>query len=177
MRMLRDIVAPSERADTVGALGARKSGNFLAARALRFRRITPSPTRGVLPVNNALYGSGLRLLEALMLRVKEVDFARGQLTIRDPKWKDLACGWGEVFAVRCDRSQGAFRVARSALEVGISSDTPLARRGRPRKPPSSARRTLVQRAETAAAQATKLDPPLKRIFWSAATTAVPCRCF
>lgn len=34
-----------------------------------------------------LYGSGLRLLEALMLRVKDVDFLRGQLTIRDPKWK------------------------------------------------------------------------------------------
>jgi integron integrase len=34
-----------------------------------------------------LYGSGLRLLEALTLRVKDVDFGRGQLTIRDPKWK------------------------------------------------------------------------------------------
>lgn len=38
-------------------------------------------------VAQLLYGSGLRLLEALMLRVKEVDFERGQLTIRDPKWK------------------------------------------------------------------------------------------
>jgi integrase len=28
-----------------------------------------------------LYGSGLRLLEALTLRVKDVDFARGQLTV------------------------------------------------------------------------------------------------
>ncbi|HUP59083.1 MAG TPA: tyrosine-type recombinase/integrase [Thermoanaerobaculia bacterium] len=72
-----------------------------------------------------LYGSGLRLLEALTLRVKDVDFARGQLTIRDPKWKrdrttmlpravtpdmheqllsarlrhqeDLAEGWGRVW--------------------------------------------------------------------------------
>jgi site-specific recombinase XerD len=34
-----------------------------------------------------LYGSGLRLLEALALRIKDVDFARGQLTVRDPKWK------------------------------------------------------------------------------------------
>jgi integron integrase len=34
-----------------------------------------------------LYGPGLRLLEALTLRVKDVDFLRGQLTIRDPKWK------------------------------------------------------------------------------------------
>jgi integron integrase len=32
-----------------------------------------------------LYGSGLRLLEALQLRVKDIDFARGELLIRDPK--------------------------------------------------------------------------------------------
>ncbi len=66
-----------------------------------------------------------RLLEALALRIKDVDFARGQLTVRDPKWKhdrtamlpaavtaglheqivhsrlvhqeDLACGWGETW--------------------------------------------------------------------------------
>jgi integron integrase len=73
----------------------------------------------------ALYGSGLRLLEALTLRVKDVDFERGQVTVRDPKWKhdratmlprsivpelqeqllrahrlhneDLAAGWGRVW--------------------------------------------------------------------------------
>jgi integron integrase len=72
-----------------------------------------------------LYGSGLRLLEALMLRVKDIDFQRGQLMIRDPKWnhdrttmmpravagelheqllraqllheEDLAVGWGRVW--------------------------------------------------------------------------------
>ena len=38
-------------------------------------------------VAQLLYGSGLRLLEALMLRVKDVDFARGQIAVRDPKWK------------------------------------------------------------------------------------------
>lgn len=32
-----------------------------------------------------LYGSGLRLLECLQLRVKDVDFSRSQLHIRDPK--------------------------------------------------------------------------------------------
>jgi len=36
-------------------------------------------------VAKLLYGSGLRLLEALTLRVKDVDFARQQITIRDPK--------------------------------------------------------------------------------------------
>lgn len=34
-----------------------------------------------------LYGSGLRLLEALRLRVKDVDFARRELFVRDPKGK------------------------------------------------------------------------------------------
>ena len=32
-----------------------------------------------------LYGSGLRLLECAELRVKDVDFERGELTVRDPK--------------------------------------------------------------------------------------------
>ena len=32
-----------------------------------------------------LYGSGLRLLECLSLRVKDVDFNRGQILVRDPK--------------------------------------------------------------------------------------------
>ena len=32
-----------------------------------------------------LYGSGLRLLECLRLRVKDLDFARGELTVRRGK--------------------------------------------------------------------------------------------
>src|SRR5256885_1177377 len=36
-------------------------------------------------VARLLYGSGLRLLEALHLRAKDVDFARRQLVVRDPK--------------------------------------------------------------------------------------------
>jgi integron integrase len=55
--------------------------------------LTPEEVRRVLSrmtglphaVALLLYGSGLRLLEALMLRVKDVDFERGQLHIRDPK--------------------------------------------------------------------------------------------
>lgn len=34
-----------------------------------------------------LYGAGLRLLEALMLRVKDLDFGRNEITVRDAKWK------------------------------------------------------------------------------------------
>lgn len=36
-------------------------------------------------VANLLYGAGLRLLEALRLRVKDVDFARGEILVRDGK--------------------------------------------------------------------------------------------
>jgi integron integrase len=36
-------------------------------------------------VANLLYGSGLRLLEALRLRVKDMDFARGEILVRDGK--------------------------------------------------------------------------------------------
>ncbi len=36
-------------------------------------------------IGKLLYGSGLRLLEALRLRVKDVDFARGQIIVRSGK--------------------------------------------------------------------------------------------
>ena len=36
-------------------------------------------------VSEVLYGSGLRLMEALRLRVKDLDFERRELTVRDGK--------------------------------------------------------------------------------------------
>lgn len=36
-------------------------------------------------VDNLLYGSGLRLMEALRLRVKDVEFSRGEILVRDGK--------------------------------------------------------------------------------------------
>jgi integrase len=33
-----------------------------------------------------LYGSGLRLMEALRLRVQDIDFAMKQITVRDGKF-------------------------------------------------------------------------------------------
>src|SRR5262249_22808066 len=55
--------------------------------------LSPAETRQIIEevagtsrlVVKLLYGSGLRLLEALRLRVKDVDFARHELFVRDPK--------------------------------------------------------------------------------------------
>jgi integrase len=55
--------------------------------------LTPEEVRAVLAelggvealVAGLLYGSGLRLMEALRLRVKDLDFARRELTVRDGK--------------------------------------------------------------------------------------------
>lgn len=41
-------------------------------------------------VANLLYGAGLRLLEALRLRVKDIDFARGEVLVRDGKGARIA---------------------------------------------------------------------------------------
>jgi integrase len=37
-----------------------------------------------------LYGAGLRLMECVRLRVKDVDFGYGQITVRDGKGCDSA---------------------------------------------------------------------------------------
>jgi len=55
--------------------------------------LTPSEARSVIDevggvsrlVVQLLYGSGLRLLECLQLRVKDADFGRGEILVRDPK--------------------------------------------------------------------------------------------
>lgn len=65
-----------------------------AARPARLPAVlTPDEARDVLAqlegvtrvVGLLLYGSGLRLLEALRLRVKDMDLGRGLITVRDPK--------------------------------------------------------------------------------------------
>ncbi len=40
-----------------------------------------------------LYGSGLRLLEGLRLWAKDLDFARGEITVRDGKGQKAAQRW------------------------------------------------------------------------------------
>ena len=72
-------------------------GQIQALRAERPVRVpvvlTPEEVKRVIPIIGGapqlvvklLYGSGLRLLEALRLRVKDVDFGMKQLTVRDGK--------------------------------------------------------------------------------------------
>ena len=47
--------------------------------AVRIIQLLPSPYRLVVKL---LYGSGLRVMECLKLRVKDVDFVQGQITVR-----------------------------------------------------------------------------------------------
>ena len=108
--------------DAIGpAAAARPAGTSTAAPR-------PGPSRPGAPyalVARLLYGSGLRLLEALQLRVKDVDLTRGELVVRHGKGgKDrvtvlpataepaLAAHLTRVQALHaCDRADGGGRVA------------------------------------------------------------------
>jgi len=131
-----------------------------------------------------LYGSGLRLLEALALRIKDVDFERGQLTVRDPKWKhdrttmlpaavvgelheqivqsrllhqeDLACGWGETWLPDAI----ARRIPSAAKDPRWHWVFPATRRWRDsdgREGRHHLHETVVQRAVTEASRASGID--------------------
>jgi len=41
-------------------------------------------------IGQLLYGTGMRLLECLRLRIKDVDFERNQITVRDGKGSNYA---------------------------------------------------------------------------------------
>ena len=101
-----------------------------------------------------LYGSGLRLMEALRLRVKDLDFERRELTVRDGKGgkdrltllpqslvaalqehllkvrrlhqADLAAGWGRVLMPYALARKYPERRSGMGLAMGVSPAEPLA---------------------------------------------------
>jgi integron integrase len=74
-------------------------------------------------VAQLLYGSGLRLLEALRLRIKDVDLARGRLIIRNPKGgKDRATVLPEVLRKQLQDQIDRVRVLHKAdLDAGFGA--------------------------------------------------------
>ena len=70
-----------------------------------------------------LYGTGMRLMECLRLRVKDVDFERSEITVRDGKGgkdrrHDVAATAGRAVAAQLARGAGAARSATCSAGYG-----------------------------------------------------------
>lgn len=69
-----------------GIVGARKSQRLPVVLSVSEVEVVLSRMRGTAGlVARLLYGSGLRILECLRLRVKDIDFARNEILVRDGK--------------------------------------------------------------------------------------------
>lgn len=84
-------------------------------------------------VASLLYGGGLRLMEALRLRIKDLDIDRGELTIRDGKGsKDrvtvLPAALVTPLRAHLARLRGKFQDERRRGEPGVSLPQALARK-------------------------------------------------
>ncbi|TNF37957.1 MAG: integron integrase [Deltaproteobacteria bacterium] len=191
---VREAVAPSTQNQALsallflyrGVLGREVGDLGEVIRARRPKRLPVVLTRGevravleALPedkklVPSMLYGSGLRLMECLRLRVKDLDFERSQLTIRDGKGAkdrltmlpqslrpelrehlrevrrihqhDLAAGWGRVWLP----TALARKFPNAPVEWGWQWVFPQARRWRCSETGEQGRHhvdaTLIQRA-------------------------------
>jgi integron integrase len=118
-------VLAREMGDLNGVVRARRSLTVpVVMTRAEVQAILARLTGDKLLIASALYGSGLRLMECLQLRVKDLDFARGEITVHDGKGgkdrvtmlpeslgaplreylvlvkatheRDLADGWGRV---------------------------------------------------------------------------------
>ncbi|BAL25674.1 phage-related integrase [Azoarcus sp. KH32C] len=80
-----------------------------------------------------LYGTGMRLMEALRLRVKDVDFDRNEITVREGKGgKDrrvmLPVVLAPTLARRLELARGVWKQDRLAQVPGVSMPDALARK-------------------------------------------------
>ncbi len=80
-----------------------------------------------------LYGAGLRLTECMRLRIKDLDFERGQITVRDGKGKkDRPTMLPEKFAAhlreQIDKSQSLFEADLAEGNDGVSMPPALERK-------------------------------------------------
>lgn len=135
-----------------------------------------------------LYGSGLRLMECLRLRVKDVDFARNELTVRDGKGgkdrrtvlpaslrealrrqvedvrvlhaRDVEAGFAGVYLPYAL----ARKYPKAAKELAWAYVFPAARRARDPRDGNEKRHHIdekvLQRAVSSAARAASLDKPV-----------------
>lgn len=85
-------------------------------------------------VARLLYGGGMRLMEAVRLRVKDVDFSRNEITIRDGKGQKDRGGEGRRLSACCPFSQ----IPTGALGMGLAVCVPGLRSFRRPSQPSGA---------------------------------------
>lgn len=84
-------------------------------------------------IASLLYGSGMRLLECLQIRIKDIDLEYRTITVRDGKGqKDRVVPLAEVLrphvTAQMDRTRAMFDADRAAQRPGVSLPRALARK-------------------------------------------------
>ncbi len=120
-------------------------------------------------VGALLYGTGLRIMEGLRLRVKDVEFSRREILVRDGKGNKDRVTMLPLRVVRSLREQveHARELHRGDLADGLGSVLlPFAL---DRKYPGAAR------GSPSGLRRTRPGIPLRRTCWNPATTSARCR--
>ena len=103
-----------EMGETARAKRGRRLPEVLSQEEVRRLLANAEGTSGLML--RLLYGSGLRLMECLRLRVKEVDFARGTISVRGGK------GDKDRMVMMPESLRGALRDHRDRIEVLWTQD-------------------------------------------------------